>query len=75
MEIPRKLKVTSELAPEPVAETNGTSITGKRKREGEEEPLTNGHVSKKVAGDSLHNGDQQQPIVLDEDDGGAILID
>lgn len=36
--------------------------------------MTNGHVAKKVAGDQA-NGDGEEVIVLDEEDGGAILID
>ena len=75
MDIPRKRKVARESSQQPVTETNGTIVTGKRKREAEEEPLTNGHVPKKAAGDALRNGNHDQPIVLDEDEGGAILID
>jgi ubiquitin-like 1-activating enzyme E1 B len=47
---------------------------GKRKRDGEDEEMTNGHVAKKVAADQA-NGDGEDVIVLDEEDGGAILID
>lgn len=80
LEIPRKPKPLLALEPEVAPETNGTHVhvTGKRKREGEDESLTNGHVAKKVAGEPTTNGEQEF-IVLDgdEDDGeeGAILID
>lgn len=70
-EIPRKPK-----APTPASEqTNGTSGLNKRKREAEE-PLTNGDDRvKRVASVSVAEGDNSEPIVLDEVDGGAILID
>lgn len=73
LEIPRKPKPAP--AAEPAIEMNGTPITGKRKREGEELSLTNGHVAKKIAGEPKSNGDEPGVIVLDEDEGGAILID
>lgn len=50
-----------------------THATGKRKRGGEDESLTNGHIAKKVAGESTA-GDQEF-IVVDEGEEGAILID
>jgi ubiquitin-like 1-activating enzyme E1 B len=53
--------------------TNGTAGNGKRKREGEDEPLTNGHIAKKVAGESAQNGDED--VIVIKDDEGAILID
>jgi ubiquitin-like 1-activating enzyme E1 B len=49
---------------------NGTSTTGKRKREGEDEPLTNGHVAKKVAGESTQNGNEGA-VVIDDAEGIA----
>lgn len=55
--------------------TNGTSTSGKRKREGEEEPLTNGHVDKKIAGEPAEKGDEDIVIIDDDEDQGAILID
>ena len=58
-----------------VVGVDSANTTNKRKREGEDEPLTNGHVSKRLASYPSYGDDQQQPIVLDEDDGGAILID
>lgn len=69
-EIPRKPK-----APAPTEEqTNGTAGTGKRKRGADEAPAENGRV-KRVASVSVAEGDDSHPIVLDEADGGAILID
>jgi ubiquitin-like 1-activating enzyme E1 B len=47
--------------------TNGTSTNGKRKREGEEEHLTNGHVDKKIAGEPATKGDEDI-VVMDDDD-------
>lgn len=73
--VPRKTKVAGGSDAEPVVETNGTNITGKRKREGEDEPVTNGRVSKRFFGDLSHDGDEDRPIFLNDDDGGAILID
>lgn len=75
LNIPRKPKPTPAPPAEEVPTSNGTSVTGKRKREGEDEVMTNGHVAKKVAGEPLLNGGGQDIIVLDEEDGGAILID
>ncbi|CAI7675925.1 unnamed protein product [Penicillium pancosmium] len=77
LEIPRKAKKSTIPASEDTAMTNGTSGPGKRKRDGEDEEMTNGHVAKKVAGDQA-NGDGEDVIVVDEEDGkdgGAILID
>lgn len=75
LEIPRKPKPAAAPEPDVALETNGTSVTGKRKREGEDESLTNGHVAKKVVGEPTVNGGERDLIVLDEDEGGAILID
>lgn len=76
IEIPRKSR-----APEPIPneQVNGVpsteSITGKRKRDAEEVGLVNGQSrAKRVAG-IKENGDGSHPIVLDEDEGGAILLD
>lgn len=75
--IPRRPKPALIPPVEEAPIANGTSVTGKRKREGEDgdgdETMTNGHVAKKVAGESS-NGDGNDLIVLDDDDG-AILID
>jgi hypothetical protein len=61
-----------------VPTTNGTAVTRKRKREGEGEEedksMTNGHVAKKVAGESS-NGDGADPIVIQDDEGEPISID
>ena len=87
LEIPRKPKKPSQPSQEDELETNGNGATGKRKRDGEDEDveMTNGHVSKKIAGDAVSNGnghgagDGDQPILLDEAEdagpGGAIVID
>ncbi|KAJ5194637.1 ubiquitin-like activating enzyme [Penicillium cinerascens] len=76
-DIPRRPKPALIPPVEAAPVTNGTSVTGKRKREGEDgdgdETMTNGHIAKKVAGESS-NGDDNDLIVLDDDDG-AILID
>ncbi|KAL5364912.1 hypothetical protein BJX96DRAFT_179376 [Aspergillus floccosus] len=70
-EIPRKPK-----APTPTEEqTNGTAGAGKRKR-GADEALAEGDGrAKRIASVSVAEGDDSHPIVLDEADGGAILID
>jgi hypothetical protein len=63
-----------------VPATNGTAVTRKRKREGEgegedeDESMTNGHIAKKVAGESS-NGDGADPIVIPDDEGEPISID
>lgn len=72
LDIPRRPRKPAEYPSEDVAMTNGTSGPGKRKRDDEE--MTNGHVTKKLAGDQP-NGDGEDVIVLDEQDGGTILID
>lgn len=74
IDIPRKPK-----APEPLSEqVNGTApepATGKRKRDAEEVGLVNGESrAKRVAGAPV-DGDGSHPIVLDEADEGAILLD
>ncbi|KAF7717557.1 Uncharacterized protein PECH_006596 [Penicillium ucsense] len=58
----------------PVIVTDGANGLGKRKREGEEEPVTNGHVDKKVAGESLQTTNDAV-VVVDDDENGAIVID
>lgn len=73
LDIPRKRTpppTKEDIGPD----TNGASVIGKRKREAEDESLTNGHIAKKVAG-GPSNGDEHDLIVLDEEEGGAILID
>ncbi|KAI2789417.1 Ubiquitin-activating enzyme E1-like [Penicillium oxalicum] len=47
---------------------------GKRKREAEDEPLTNGHVDKKVASGSSQTANDAV-VVVDDDENGAIVID
>jgi ubiquitin-like 1-activating enzyme E1 B len=74
LDIPRKAKKSRITSSEDNSITNGMSGPGKRKRDGEDEEMTNGHVAKKVAADQA-NGDGEDVIVLDEEDGGAILID
>ncbi|OJJ44937.1 hypothetical protein ASPZODRAFT_160466 [Penicilliopsis zonata CBS 506.65] len=76
MDIPRKPKAAT---PPPTEQVNGTTahepVTGKRKREAEGE-LSNGYERvKRVASVAVGSGDGADPIVLDEADGGAILID
>jgi len=51
---------------------NGT--TGKRKRSPEEVEIANGDRAKRFALASM-DGDGAHPIILDETDSGAILID
>ncbi|RAL01290.1 E1 ubiquitin-activating protein ubaB [Aspergillus ibericus CBS 121593] len=69
-DIPRKPKAPSPVVAEP---TNGI---GKRKRDADEAGLTNGdNPAKRVAAMSIADGDGDNPIVLDEGIGGAILID
>jgi ubiquitin-like 1-activating enzyme E1 B len=69
LDIPRRSR---KVEPEPDLPSvmNGTSTTGKRKREGEDEPLTNGHVAKKVAGESTQNGNEGA-VVIDDAEGIA----
>lgn len=73
IEIPKKPK-----APEaPSEQANGTAheATGTRKRNAEEAGLVNGQSrAKRIAGAPIEN-DKSHPIVLDEADGGAILLD
>ncbi|KKK20914.1 ubiquitin-activating enzyme E1-like protein [Aspergillus rambellii] len=75
-DIPRKPKAPT---PPPVVEhANGTSGLGKRKRDvdEEEEELSNGDPpTKRVANVSISDGHQANPILLDETEDGAILID
>ncbi|KAH1394249.1 hypothetical protein LV164_001400 [Aspergillus fumigatus] len=71
IDIPRKPKEREPPVPEPV---NGAAVTGKRKAD--EAGLTDGDErAKRVASASVVEGDGEHPIVLDEADGGAILID
>ncbi|KAE8356330.1 hypothetical protein BDV28DRAFT_127123 [Aspergillus coremiiformis] len=71
-EIARKPKAPTPPASELV---NGT-FTLNRKRDAEEAGLSNGaDHAKRVASTSVANGDGSHPIVLDETEGGAILID
>ncbi|KAJ5918518.1 ubiquitin-like activating enzyme [Penicillium verhagenii] len=71
VEIPRRAKPTTEALSEDTLLENGTTSTGKRKREGEDDDLTNGHIAKKVAGES--SSDDNEPIVIEDE--GAITID
>jgi ubiquitin-like 1-activating enzyme E1 B len=73
LDIPRRKKKPVTPEPDVAGVTNGTAGPGKRKREGEDELLTNGHVAKKVAGESAKDGDED--VVVINDDEGAILID
>lgn len=77
VDIPLKPKAPTpppEDGPEPNA--SDKSATGKRKRESYEADLENGDVSAKRVHSAAANGDgNTEPIVLDEADGGAILID
>lgn len=74
IDIPLKPKTPAPVS-EPVNITPATeAVTGKRKAE--EAGLSNGHDrAKRVANGSATDGDGANPIVLDETDGGAILID
>ncbi|GMF66988.1 unnamed protein product [Aspergillus oryzae] len=72
-EIPRKPRAPTPTVGEHV---NGSSDPNKRKRNAEEAGLSNGEDrSKRVASMSVADGDGSNPIVLDETEGGAILID
>lgn len=73
VDIPRKPKPAIQPASEDALTTNGASSTGKRKREAEDDDLTNGHVAKKVAGESTSNGNNSEPIIIEDE--GAIFID
>lgn len=72
--IPRKPK-PSQPDLEDTELTNGVNATGKRKRDNDgDEEMANGHVSKKVAGET--NGESNgNTEVIDLDNEGAILID
>ncbi|OJJ77507.1 hypothetical protein ASPBRDRAFT_190810 [Aspergillus brasiliensis CBS 101740] len=71
-DIPRKPKAPAPTVPEPEP-VNGA---GKRKRDADEAGLSNGdNPAKRVAAMSISDGDGDNPIVLDEATGGAILID
>lgn len=52
--------------PEVLSMTNGTSTNGKRKREDEGEPMTNGHVDKKIAGEPSPK-DDENIVPMDDD--------
>ncbi|KAJ6099405.1 hypothetical protein N7467_000940 [Penicillium canescens] len=67
-------QTAAQRSSEPAASTNGETVTGKRKREGSSD-LTNEHNSKRVASGFVPGMDSNGPIVLDDDDEGAILID
>ncbi|PWY91747.1 hypothetical protein BO94DRAFT_378610 [Aspergillus sclerotioniger CBS 115572] len=70
-DIPRKPK-----APSPVAATEATNGIGKRKRDADEAGFSNGdNPAKRVAAMSIADGDGDNPIVLDDGIGGAIVID
>lgn len=71
---PKASKPPPEAGPGPTASDRST--TGKRKREADEADLDNGDISAKRVHSVAANGDgNTEPIVLDEVDGGAILID
>lgn len=76
LEIPRRPKTSVNPPPEDTPITNGTSGPGKRKRDDEDEEMTNGHVAKKGA---VEQANQEDVIDLDREaekvDSGAILID
>ncbi|KAF9893283.1 E1 ubiquitin-activating protein uba2 [Aspergillus nanangensis] len=73
-EIPRKTTAPKPATPPTNGQSNGASGQGKRKAD--DASLTNGEDrAKRVASVSVADGDNSQPIVLDEGDGGAILID
>lgn len=72
IDIPKKPK-QAPPPEEPAANgaaTNG--VIGKRKRDAEEAALNGAPEAKRVA---ASNGDSNEPIVLDDPDTGAILID
>ncbi|KAF7594451.1 E1 ubiquitin-activating protein uba2 [Aspergillus hancockii] len=72
-QIPRKPKAPTPAEGE---QLNGTSAPNSRKRDAEEAGLNNGeNRAKRLASVSVANGDGSNPIVLDETQGGAILID
>ena len=78
MEIPLKPKPPAQPSPEPAVITDGLSVTGKRKREGEDggdAELQNEHNAKRLASTSIPDTESNEPIVLDDDEDGAILID
>lgn len=58
---------------------DGTSATGKRKREGEEgdsvSDASNEPSAKRPASKPMSNADNSEPIVLDDDEEGPIAID
>ncbi|KAJ5990208.1 hypothetical protein N7499_010735 [Penicillium canescens] len=67
-------QTVAQRSSESAASTNGETVTGKRKREGSSD-LTNEHNSKRVASGFVPGMDSNGPIVLDDDEEGAILID
>ncbi|KAE8152908.1 hypothetical protein BDV25DRAFT_150379 [Aspergillus avenaceus] len=72
-EIPRRPSVSAPAASEQI---NGTSDPNPRKRDAETAGLSNGdNRTKRVAGEPVTDGDEENPIILDEAPGGAILID
>jgi ubiquitin-like 1-activating enzyme E1 B len=78
VEIPLKPKPPVQPSPEPAVAIDGTSATGKRKREGEgvdDLEAANEHNAKRLASTSIPDTESNEPIVLDDDEDGAIMID
>lgn len=80
IDIPKKPKAPAAEPPKD-EHVNGVSgpdtngVAGKRKRDAEEAEITNGQERAKRFHGNAVDGDGDNPIVLDEADSGAILID
>jgi hypothetical protein len=77
VDIPLKPKPPVNPSPEPVAATDSASVTGKRKRGGDgadDLEAASEPNSKRLASTSLPDSENNEPIVLDDEDG-AITID
>lgn len=63
---PVKLEQTLDIPRAPKESVMPGPVNGKRKREDEGEPMTNGHVDKKIAGESSQK-DDENIVVMDDD--------
>ncbi|KAL3479312.1 hypothetical protein BJX99DRAFT_222364 [Aspergillus californicus] len=75
-DIPRKPRASTPTPAPKIEQTNGTSNLGKRKRGDNEIEVNGDPPTKRVASVSISDGVGQSNFIhVDEDEGGAILID
>ncbi|OQE00739.1 hypothetical protein PENVUL_c047G07261 [Penicillium vulpinum] len=76
VEIPPKPTKPAEPSPVLPATTDDATVSGKRKREGSSDELERAsHDAKRLASASIPDSKGIEAIVLDDDEGGAIMID